>query len=217
MVNDAKKYASQITSNNSLESYPYNLGNSGLAACLSVLRIFNQPTAAPIAHFLDFLEVVPWISPSSPLKSKPPLVTPISEERISTPVLGMPFFHQLHDQKNSNLNNSTKNLLNHKTNFYDGILTIPGFQQIKEDPVPKEIDIIPNSFGPFIGRSKPCKRKIRQRNREDKVAQVSVKIIKTEDCIHSYAKVSPCLPSSIYIGYLTFVTYPRNGIYTFPS
>ncbi|POV96067.1 hypothetical protein PSTT_15865 [Puccinia striiformis] len=31
-------------------------------------------------------------------------------------------------------------------------------------------------------------RKIRQRNREDKVAQVSVKIIKTEDCIHSYAK-----------------------------
>ncbi|POV96063.1 hypothetical protein PSTT_15866, partial [Puccinia striiformis] len=85
MVNDAKKYASQITSNNSLESYPYNLGNSGLAACLSVLEIFNQPTAAPIAHFLDFLEVVPWISPSSPLKSKPPLVTPISEERISTP------------------------------------------------------------------------------------------------------------------------------------
>ncbi|POV95454.1 hypothetical protein PSTT_16258, partial [Puccinia striiformis] len=25
-----------------------------LAACLSVLRIFNQPTAAPIAHFLDY-------------------------------------------------------------------------------------------------------------------------------------------------------------------
>ncbi|KAI9604579.1 hypothetical protein KEM48_002470 [Puccinia striiformis f. sp. tritici PST-130] len=54
MVNDAEKYASRITSNNSLESYPYNLGNSGLAACLSVLRIFNQPTAAPIAHFLDY-------------------------------------------------------------------------------------------------------------------------------------------------------------------
>ncbi|KAI7956663.1 hypothetical protein MJO28_003758, partial [Puccinia striiformis f. sp. tritici] len=94
---NAEKYASRITSNNSLESYPYNLGNSGLAACLSVLRIFNQPTAAPIAHFLDY-KVVPWISPSSPLKSKPPL------------------------------------------------------------------------------------------DREDKVAQVSVKIIKTEDCIHSYAK-----------------------------
>ncbi|POW06548.1 hypothetical protein PSHT_10305 [Puccinia striiformis] len=51
---NAEKYASRITSNNSLESYPYNLGNSGLAACLSVLRIFNQPTAAPIAHFLDY-------------------------------------------------------------------------------------------------------------------------------------------------------------------
>ncbi|KAI7949783.1 hypothetical protein MJO28_008604, partial [Puccinia striiformis f. sp. tritici] len=145
--------------------------------------------------------------------------TPAVFCQSSIPVIGRShrLQFQLHDQKNSNLNNSTKNLLNHKTNFYDGILTIPGFQQIKEDPVPKEIDIIPNSFGPFIGRSKPCKRKIRQRNREDKVAQVSVKIIKTEDCIHSYAKVSPCLPSSIYIGYLTFVTYPRNGIYTFPS
>ncbi|POW04176.1 hypothetical protein PSTT_10574 [Puccinia striiformis] len=104
MVNDAEKYASRITSNNSLESYPYNLRNSGLAACLSVLRIFNQPTAAPIAHFLDYKVVGKKNLAFDlrggtldfsllPLKSKPPLVTPISEERISTPVLGMPFFH----------------------------------------------------------------------------------------------------------------------------
>ncbi|KAI7933536.1 hypothetical protein MJO28_017593 [Puccinia striiformis f. sp. tritici] len=59
---------------------------------------------------------------------------------------------------------------------------------MEKQPRHSKASIIPNSFGPFIGRSKPCKRKIRQRNREDKVAQVSVKIIKTKDCIHSYAK-----------------------------
>ncbi|POW04248.1 hypothetical protein PSTT_10570, partial [Puccinia striiformis] len=86
--------------------------------------------------------------------------------------------------------------------FLDGILTIPGFKQIKKDPdyvyrlpenitrpIVRQLDkedheetiekqprhskasIILNSFGPFIGRSKPCKRKIRQRNREDKVVK----------------------------------------------
>ncbi|KAI7935131.1 hypothetical protein MJO29_016394, partial [Puccinia striiformis f. sp. tritici] len=61
-------------------------------------------------------------------------------------------------------------------------------ETMEKQPRHSKASIIPNSFGPFIGRSKPCKRKIRQRNREDKVAQVSVKIIKTKDCIHSYAK-----------------------------
>ncbi|KAI9608830.1 hypothetical protein H4Q26_005019 [Puccinia striiformis f. sp. tritici PST-130] len=61
MANDAENnkpkdevVASRIASNNGLESYPYNFGNSGLAACLSVLIIINRPTAAPIAHFLDY-------------------------------------------------------------------------------------------------------------------------------------------------------------------
>ncbi|POW04715.1 hypothetical protein PSTT_10213 [Puccinia striiformis] len=130
-----------------------------------------------------------------------------------------------------------------KPNFYDGSLTIPEFRQIKEDPVPKLIElfggenrlsikdkrllglyqppknitkpvthhqveheeeeeetmdkqprysrasIVPNSFGPYIGRRKPFKGKIRQRNREDKVAQVSAKMNKMDDRVQSYRKV----------------------------
>ncbi|POW13253.1 hypothetical protein PSHT_07819 [Puccinia striiformis] len=151
--------------------------------------------------------------------------------------------YQLNDQNQQSLSNkSTKNLLKQKPNFYDGSLTIPEFRQIKEDPVPKLIElfggenrlsikdkrllglyqppknitkpvthhqvereeeeeetmdkqprysrasIVPNSFGPYIGRRKPFKGKIRQRNREDKVAQVSAKMNKMDDRVHSYRK-----------------------------
>ncbi|KAI9602944.1 hypothetical protein H4Q26_002252 [Puccinia striiformis f. sp. tritici PST-130] len=149
MVNDAEKYASRITSNNSLESYPYNLGNSGLAACLSVLRIFNQPTAAPIAHFLDYKVV--------------------GKKNLAFDLRGGTLDFSL---------------------FAIEIQATAGDAHLGGEDFNTRTCIIPNSFGPFIGRSKPCKRKIRQRNREDKVAQVSVKIIKTKDCIHSYAKYS---------------------------
>ncbi|KNF00230.1 hypothetical protein PSTG_06405 [Puccinia striiformis f. sp. tritici PST-78] len=38
--------ATRIASQNGLKTYSYNLQNSGLAACLSRLRIINAPTAA---------------------------------------------------------------------------------------------------------------------------------------------------------------------------
>ncbi|KAI7963316.1 hypothetical protein MJO29_003743 [Puccinia striiformis f. sp. tritici] len=123
---------------------------------------------------------------------------------------------QLHDQKNSNLNNSTKNLLNHETNFYDDKrrsalhrdpknITRPIVRQLdKEDreetmekqPLHSKASIILDSFGPFIGRSKPCKRKIRQRNREDKVVKFLQKSSRPK---------------------IVFTLMQKNEIYTFPS
>ncbi|KAI9608831.1 hypothetical protein H4Q26_005020 [Puccinia striiformis f. sp. tritici PST-130] len=118
--------------------------------------------------------------------------------------------------KNSNLNNSTKNLLNHETNFYDDKrrsalhrdpknITRPIVRQLdKEDreetmekqPLHSKASIILDSFGPFIGRSKPCKRKIRQRNREDKVVKFLQKSSRPK---------------------IVFTLMQKNEIYTFPS
>lgn len=48
--------------------------------------------------------------------------------------------------------------------------------------------LVPHSFGPYIGRRKPFKGKIRQRNREAKVAEVTQKMVKMDDRIQSYRK-----------------------------
>ncbi|KAA1079846.1 hypothetical protein PGT21_025734 [Puccinia graminis f. sp. tritici] len=58
--------------------------------------------------------------------------------------------------------------------------------------------LVPHSFGPYIGRRKPFKGKIRQRNREAKVAEVTQKMVKMDDRIQSYRKVR-LLPLLVFL------------------
>ncbi|KNZ54096.1 uncharacterized protein VP01_3044g3 [Puccinia sorghi] len=48
--------------------------------------------------------------------------------------------------------------------------------------------IIPNAFGPYIGRRKPFKGKIRERNRQSKISEITQKMVKMDDRIQSYRK-----------------------------
>ncbi|PLW57316.1 hypothetical protein PCANC_02416 [Puccinia coronata f. sp. avenae] len=62
--------------------------------------------------------------------------------------------------------------------------------------------LVPHAFGPYVGRRKPFKGKIRERNRDAKVAQVTQKMVKMDDRIQAYRnewkivkeKSKPALP-----------------------
>ncbi|OAV92295.1 hypothetical protein PTTG_03941 [Puccinia triticina 1-1 BBBD Race 1] len=61
-------------------------------------------------------------------------------------------------------------------------------QPIRSNPRYSTPTLIPQAFGPYIGRRKPFKGKIRERHREAKVAEVTQKMVKMDDRIQTYRK-----------------------------